>query len=206
MIGYDESEQLDMEPAHYFVRVTRREKRACKRCSTVTAAPLAERIVEKGLASDAVVINSVVEKYCDHLPLYRQAVMLEREAGVQIGRATLDGWVMRVGELLGPIVGAMRRDLLAESYLQADETPVPVQMHDGRGENHQAYLWQYGKPGGETVFDFAWAAGVMVRASFWASGKGFCKPMAMRPTTTSADRSWCMSDVGRTRVASLSMR
>ena len=159
VIGYDESEQLDMEPAHYFVRVTRREKRACQRCSTVTAAPLAERIVEKGLASDAVVIHTVVGKYCDHLPLYRQAVMLEREAGVEIGRATLDGWVMRVGELLGPIVGAMRRDLLNSSYLQADETPVPVQMHDRRGDNHQAYLWQYGKPGGETVFDFCLGRG-----------------------------------------------
>ena len=159
MIGYDESEQLDVEPARYFVRVIQREKRACRHCSTVTAAPLAERIVEKGLASDAVVINTVIAKYCDHLPLYRQAGMLEREAGVEIGRATLDGWVMRVGELLGPIVGAMRRDLLAGSYLQADETPVPVQMHDRRGENHQGYLWQYGKPGGETVFDFCLGRG-----------------------------------------------
>src|SRR5438128_1377979 len=85
--------------------------------------------------------------------------MIEREAGVEIGRATLDGWVMRVGELLGPIVGAMRRDLLGASNLQADETPVPVQMHDKRGENHQAYLWQYGKPGGETVFDFCLGRG-----------------------------------------------
>jgi transposase len=159
IIGYDESEQLDVEPARYFVRVTKREKRACRRCSIVTAAPLVERIVEKGLASDAVVINTVVAKYCDHLPLYRQAVMIEREAGVEIGRATLDGWVMRVGELLGPVVGAMRRDLLSASYLQADETPVPVQMHDRRGENHQAYLWQYGKPGGETVFDFCLGRG-----------------------------------------------
>ena len=142
VIGYDESEQLDVEPARYFVRVTKREKRACRRCATVTAAPLAERIVEKGLASDAVVINTIVAKYCDHLPLYRQTAMLEREAGVEIGRATLDGWVMRAGELL------------AASYLQADETPVPVQMHDRRGENHQAYLWQYGRPGGETVFEF----------------------------------------------------
>jgi transposase len=65
-IGYDESEQLDVEPARYFVRVTKRENRACRRCSTVTAAPLAERIVEKGLASDAVVINTFVAKYCDH--------------------------------------------------------------------------------------------------------------------------------------------
>src|SRR5258705_11768561 len=39
-------------------------------------------------------------------------------------------------------------------YTQADETPVGVQMHDGRGKNHQAYLWQYGKPGGSVVFDF----------------------------------------------------
>jgi transposase len=159
VIGYDESEQLDIEPARYFVRVTRREKRACRRCSTVTAGPLAERIIEKGLASDAVVINTVVAKYCNHLPLYRQAVMIEREARVEIGRATLDGWVMRVGELLGPVVGAMRRDLLAASYLQADETPVPVQMHDRHGENHQAYLWQYGKTGGETVFDFCLGRG-----------------------------------------------
>jgi transposase len=48
----------------------------------------------------------------------------------------------------------MRRQLLAATYLQADETAVPVQMHDKRGENHKAYLWQYGKPGGETVFEF----------------------------------------------------
>ena len=76
----------------------------------------------------------MVAKYCDHLRLYRQAVMLEREAGIEIGRASLDGWVMRVGELLGPIVRAMRRHLLTASYLQADETPVPVQMRDRRGE------------------------------------------------------------------------
>jgi hypothetical protein len=117
-------------------------------------AELAPRIVEKGLGSDRVVVETVVAKYCDHLPLYRQAAMLEREAGLEIGRATLDGWVMRVGELLQPVVGAMRRDLLEAGYLQADETIVPVQMHDKRGADHQAYLWQYGKPGGETVFDF----------------------------------------------------
>jgi transposase len=84
VIGYDESEQLDVEPARYFVRVTKREKRACRGCEqgTVTMAPLEPRIVEKGLASDAVVIDTVVAKYCDHLPLYRQAAMLERETGL----------------------------------------------------------------------------------------------------------------------------
>jgi len=161
ILGYDESEQLDVEPARYFVQVIKREKRACRGCErgTVTMAPLEPRIVEKGLASDAVAIQTIVSKYCDHLPLYRQAAILEREAGLQIGRATLDGWVMRVGELLQPVTAAMRKDLLSASYLQAGETTVPVQMHDRRGSNHEAYLWQYGKPGGETVFDFCLGRG-----------------------------------------------
>jgi transposase len=159
LIGYDTSEVLDREPAKWFVRVTKREKRSCAKCSEIQMPELAPRIVEKGLASDRVIVETVVAKYCDHLPLYRQEAMLEREAGVEISRATLDGWVMRVGELLEPVVGAMRRDLLTASYIQADETPVPVQMHDHRGENHQAYLWQYGRPGGEMVFDFCLGRG-----------------------------------------------
>ncbi|MBV8401903.1 MAG: IS66 family transposase [Acetobacteraceae bacterium] len=155
-IGYEQSEQLDVEPAKYFVLVTKREKRACETCEEqgVACAPLPARIIEKGLASDRVVIDTVVRKYSDHLPLYRQSVILERETGLQISRATLDGWVMQVGDLLRPIVGAMRQELLGGCYLQADETTVGVQMHDGRGQNHQAYLWQYGQPRGSVVFDF----------------------------------------------------
>jgi hypothetical protein len=123
------------------------------------AAPVPERIIEKSLVSDRVVINTVVAKYSDHLPLYRQSVILQRDAGVEIGRATLDGWVMRVGELLIPVVNVIRRELLGGAYLQADETPVDVQLHDGRGQNHQAYLWQYGRPGGGVVFDFCMGRG-----------------------------------------------
>jgi transposase len=156
VIGYETGERLDVEPARYFVVVTKREKRACKSCGEggVAVAAVPARIVEKGLVSDRVVIDTVVAKYSDHLPLYRQSAILEREAGVEIDRATLDGWVMRVGELLSPIVSVMRRELLGGSYLQADETTVDMQMHDGSGHNHQAYLWQYGRPGGGVVFDF----------------------------------------------------
>ena len=156
MIGYEASERLDVEPARYFVVATKREKRACRRCAEggVTVAPLPLRIIDKGLVSDRVVIDVVVAKYSDHVPLYRQSAILERETGIEIGRATLDGWVMRVGELLAPIVTIMGRELVAGSYIQADETPVGVQMHDGRGKNQQAWLWQYGRPGGGVVFDF----------------------------------------------------
>jgi len=156
VIGYESAEQLDVEPAKYFVRVTKREKRACKGCEEegVQCAPLPARIIDKGLASDRLVIDTVVSKYADHCPLYRQSAILARETGIDLSRATLDGWVMRVGELLGPISRAMAQELLAGNYIQADETPVGVQSESVRGKNHQAYLWQYSRPGAAVVFDF----------------------------------------------------
>lgn len=156
VIGYEVSEVLDVEPARYFVQVTKREKRACKSCPEhgVAAAPLPERIIDKSLVSDGVIIDTVVNKYCDHSPLYRQSVALLRDAGIDISRATMCGWVMTIGEMLMPVAKAMQRQLLTDSYIQADETPVDVQTHDGSGTNHQAYLWQYGTPCGMTVFDF----------------------------------------------------
>jgi transposase len=155
VIGYEVSERLEVEPAKYYVVVTKREKLACD-CggSGVVTAPVPAQIIEKGLVSDQVVIDTVVKKYCDHLPLYRQSMILAREVGLDLGRETLDGWVMKVGQLLIPIVNAVRDELLGGHYLQADETPVGVQMHDGRGHNHKAYLWQYSRPGGPLVFDF----------------------------------------------------
>jgi transposase len=156
VIGYERSEQLDVEPARYFVLVTQREKRACAMCKEggVVTAVLPARIIDKSLASDRMAIDTVVAKYSDHMPLYRQSAIVERETGIEISRATMDGWVMRVGELLSPIAAATGRELVLGTYIQADETPVGVQMHDGRGKNHQAYLWQYGRPGGSVVFDF----------------------------------------------------
>ena len=177
VIGYEESEQLDVKPAEYFVRVTKREKRACSTCAKggVKTVPVAPSIIEKSLVSDRIVVDTVIAKYLNHLPLYRQSAMLARDAGVEIHRSTMCGWVMRVGELLEPIAAAMRRELLAGNYIQADETSIDVQMHDGRGKNHQAYLWQYSAPfdenagalqrtggagsGGVVLFDFQMGRG-----------------------------------------------
>jgi transposase len=156
LIGYESAEQLDVEPAKYFVRVIKREKRACPHCPVqgVVCAPLPARIIEKSLASDRLIIETIINKYADYVPLYRQSAILERDSGIELSRATLCGWVMRVGELLRPVSRAMAEELLRGNYIQADETPVGVQMHDGRGQNHQAYLWQYSQPGGVVIFDF----------------------------------------------------
>jgi transposase len=69
VIGYEESEQLDVEPVKYFVLVTRREKRACKSCEErgVMAAPLPPRIIEKSLVSDQVIVDAIISKYSNYV-------------------------------------------------------------------------------------------------------------------------------------------
>jgi transposase len=203
VIGYEQSEQLDVEPARYFVAATKREKRACRDCARgVSAARVPERIIDKGLVSDRVVIDTLVAKYSDHVPLYRQSLMLERETGITISRATMDGWVMRSGELLIPIAAAIGRELLSGSYLQADETPVPVQMQEGqRGRNHQAYLWQYGRPGASVFFDFQTGRGRAGPKQFLGNFEGILQTDAYAAYETCGARSLCTPPAGPICVA-----
>ena len=94
VIGYETAEQLDVEPAKYFVRVTKREKRACPHCPEqgVACAPLPARIIEKSLASDRLIIETIVNKYADHVPIY---------AGSGIKRTMPGGRLCRVADYAG---------------------------------------------------------------------------------------------------------
>lgn len=156
VIGYDISEELDVEPAKYVVNVNKKEKRACKTCpdAGVSTALGEPKIVEKSKASNRVIVDVIINKYCNHLPIYRQCAIFEREAGIELSRSTLSGWVMQGGIWLEAISGAMRKDLLAGSYIQADETTIGVQSEKTLGRNHLGYMWEYSRPGGPVVFDF----------------------------------------------------
>jgi transposase len=208
VIGYEESEQLDVEPIKYFVLVTRRENRACKSCEErgVMAAPLPPRIIEKSLVSDQVIIDAIISKYSNHCPLYRQSVILLRDAGIDISRATIDGWVMRVGDLLMPLVAVMGNQLVGGPYIQADETPVDVQTLDGRSRNHPGYLWQYGTPGGAAIFEFRMGRGREGPMRFLENFAGILQTDAY----AAYDRvggpkmgRWCTPLVGRTQEDAL---
>lgn len=156
VIGFEESEQLDVIPAQYRVLVLRREKRACRNCGEagVRSAPAPERIQPKGKLSDALIIDVLIRKYLEHVPVYRQCASLERDHGIDLARQTLIDALMVAGDLMTALVEPMRKDLLQGGYIQADETTVGVQSPEVRGRNHLAYLWQYCRPGGPVVFDF----------------------------------------------------
>ena len=156
LVGYEESEQLHVIPAEHTVLVTRREKRACKRCPEmgVRTEPMPPRILPKGKLSDAFIIEVLIRKYREHVPVYRQCATLLRDFRIEISRQTLVDAVMVAGDLVRALIPPMKAELLAGGYIQADETTVPVQSSAVRGRNHRAFLWQYSRPGGPVIFDF----------------------------------------------------
>jgi transposase len=88
-IGEDRVEQLDIVPSQLRVKVTCRPRYACHVCEgAVVQAAAPERPIDGGMATEALVMHIVVSKFCDSLPLYRQAQMFKRQ-GIALDRSTL---------------------------------------------------------------------------------------------------------------------
>jgi len=140
-IGEDISEQLDVEPAKFFVHRHIRPQYACRACETVTAAPIPPAVIDGGMAAVGLLTWVMIDKYLDHLPLYRLEQIAARD-GVILSRSTLADWVGRIGVALQPLADRLVWHLRQRSSLHADETPVP-QLDPGSGKTKKAYLWAY---------------------------------------------------------------
>ena len=156
-IGEDVSEQLDVEPARFFVHRHIRPQYACRTCETVTAAPIPPAVIDGGLAATGLYVWVLIGKYLDHLPLYRLEQIAARDQ-VMLSRSTMAQWVGRIGVALQPLADRLAELLLKRPVLHADETPV-AQLDPGKGKTHRAYLWAYRSTVLETgppivVFDY----------------------------------------------------
>jgi transposase len=141
-IGELRTEQLDIVPSQLWVRVTRRPRYACRTCeSAVVVARAPERPIDGGMATEALVAHVLVSKFCDALPLYRQAQMLGRQ-GVNLDRSTLSNWVGRACWWLTPLYDLVVSTVLSSRKVFADDTTLPV-LDPGRGRTKTGRLWCY---------------------------------------------------------------
>jgi transposase len=142
LIGEDITEQLEVEPAKFWVCRHIRPQYSCRCCDEgVVAAPVSAALIDASLAGTSVLAWVVTQKYLDHLPLYRIEQIAARQ-GVDLARATLSGWVGRVGFALQPLVQRLIELQRQGQHLHADETPVQ-QLDPGSGKTKRATLWVY---------------------------------------------------------------
>lgn len=154
-IGQEVTEELDLTPAKFIRRLYIRRKYVSKKEEDrIVIAELPNRLIDKGLPGVGLLTHIVLGKYADHLPLYRQAKIFKERYGVEISRKTMAGWVRVAADWLRPVYEVMRQDLLKGSYLQVDETPIRYLDRDEIEGSRQGYLWSYGRPRGDVVFDW----------------------------------------------------
>ncbi len=101
--------------------------------------------IEKGIAGASLLAQIMVDKYVDHLPIYRQVQRFAREK-IRIPSNTINGWQDAISRLIFPLFQKYKHLILGQGYLQVDETPIKVLDKDVKGKCHQGYYWVYNSP------------------------------------------------------------
>jgi transposase len=141
-IGEERSERLDVVPAQLRVRVTIRPRYACNRCEEgVYQRPAPEHVVGGGLPTEALLVQVLVSKYGDGIPLHRQCQILARQ-GIQLDRATLCDWVGQACWWLRPLRDLVLAHVVGHARVFADDTPLPT-LERGLGRTRVGRLWCY---------------------------------------------------------------
>jgi len=158
-IGKEITEQLDFTPAKLSViRYIRPKYIKLEDDQTLTYKGVIGKLpvfpIEKGIAGPGLLSQIMIDKFVDHLPVYRQIERFKRE-GINISSSTIDGWQESISNLLWPLYENLKRRILAQGYIQADETPILVLDKTKNGNIHTGYHWLYHSPLEKSVlFDY----------------------------------------------------
>ncbi len=168
-IGADVSEQLDYQPAKVTVLEHRCKKYGCVSCNAATKQdPLAKaqlktakkplQLIPKSIATPRLLAQIAVQKFCDHLPLYRQENIFKR-LDIDLTRQTMSTWMLKVGIALIPICNLMQEKILDYDMAYADETTLQVLNEPGRRAETKSYIWCFiGGPPDERIISYQYHA------------------------------------------------
>ena len=150
-IGNDISEIIERVPESLKVIRFIRPRCACTSCDNIVQAYAPSKVIDKGIAGPGLLAEIFVDKFCNHLPAYRQSQIYARE-GVEISRSTISSWLGAGAKLLEPIADLIREYVLSAKQIHGDDTPVKV-LNPGTGKTKTARMWVYvndGRPRGSS--------------------------------------------------------
>lgn len=176
-IGEEITEELEYVPGELYVNQFIRPKYIVEvkedGGTKVAIAPMPVRPIEKAIAGPGLLAQVIIDKYVDHLPLYRQMQRFER-TGVKLAYTTLTDWVSGACKLIAPLYEALKTEVLGSGYLHADETPVKVLDSDKKGKTHRGFFWVYNNSPGKLVFfDYQQGRGEQGPQSILRNYKGY---------------------------------
>lgn len=147
------SYRLAQSPGSYTIIELRRPVYKLRNTSRVLTAAAPANVLERSVADVSLLAGLLIDKFCYHLPLYRQHQRM-RQCGIQLSRASLTSWVGRAIDLLRPIAVALSAQVLASRVLAMDETPIKA-GREHKGKMREAYLWPIYGERDEVIFHYA---------------------------------------------------
>ena len=135
------TEVLAYVPARFEVIRHVRPACSCRKCEAMVQAPMPELPIPRGMVDATFLAHMVVAKFCDHVPLYRQAE-IDARSGVTIDRSQRAEWLGHIAWLLDPLVELVAAHVMAGRVIHADDTPVDV-LAPGTGKTRTGRLWVY---------------------------------------------------------------
>jgi transposase len=139
IIDYKITHKLAQRQGSYVVLTYRRPVIKDKRHATLLEVPAPSSVLEGSLADVSLLAGLLVDKFCYHMPLYRQHQRLA-DAGITLSRSTLTRYVQQAIGLLQPIYDAQWRHILQSKVLAMDETPIKA-GRSGKGKMRQTWYW-----------------------------------------------------------------
>ena len=157
-IGVENTDRIAIRPAQMYIERIARHKFVLKSSLQVEnpdrqafeIAPLPEMIIPKGMASESLLADILINKYIYHLPFYRQ-IQKYKELGVVLSDATINDWFAAVCSKLLPLHDKLREQIMNKDYIQVDESTLPVIDN----EKHRAvkgYMWAVRDAVGGSVY------------------------------------------------------
>ena len=141
-IGHIRSEVLEFVPAQFVVVEEAREKLACPTCQSGVVAAPSEKVMDRGRPGPGLLAKTIVDKFEDSMPLYRQAKEAER-MGVRISPSTLGDWSAFALDVLAPIGHRVKSRVLASMYVRCDDTGLRVLDRDHPQGVKKGHIWAY---------------------------------------------------------------
>ncbi len=140
-VGESVTEVLEYIPGRFEVVRHIRPPCSCRKCEAMVQAPMPELPIPRGMAGASFLAHIATSKFCDHLPLYRQAEIYAR-SGIDVDRGQLAEWLGHLAWLLKPLGELIAEHVMAGRVIHADDTPVPV-LSPGAGRTKTGRQWVY---------------------------------------------------------------
>jgi len=195
-IGEDITRKVNYRPAtlelveYVRPRYARPEAEQTDGVAPIVQAPAPQQVLPKAIADTGLLVQLVIAKYIDHLPLHRQRRIYKRDHDWDIPSSTMGDWFAATCTLLKPLYDALQNQVLDTDYLQGDESRITVlEANEDVKKNkkskshrhpmklkrkvHLGYMWVFRNPeAGGVLFAYRPGRGANVLHETLADFKG----------------------------------